>query len=150
MDPAREASGKLGAYAYSTGKQGQPTGDRSLAEIIKDTLSNVQDIIRSEVQLAKIEVKQEAVKASAAGLMFGAAAVTGFLGLGFCCLCIVYALALVLPAWAAALIVGVALCIIAGIAASIGMERWKKIKMPEKTMFTVKEDVEWMRSQSKS
>lgn len=124
--------------------------DRAFAEIIKDTLGNVQDIIRSEVQLAKIETKEEVRKAGAAGVMFGVAGAVSFFGFGFCFLCIVYALSLVLPAWAAALIVGVGLLITGGILLSIGRERWKKIKLPEKTMFTVKEDIEWMRSQSKS
>lgn len=150
MDPAREATGKLGSYAYTqSGRQGA-TGERSVAEILKDAASNVQDIIRSEVQLARIEVKQELRKAGSAGAMFGAAAAIGFFGFGFCCLCVVYAIALVLPAWAAALIVGVALSIVAGALLSAGRERWKKVKMPEKTMFTVKEDIEWMRSQNKS
>jgi uncharacterized membrane protein YqjE len=151
MNPAKEAAGSLGSYAYS-GKQGGATvpAERSIADIVKDTLSNVQDIIRSEVQLAKVELTQEARKASVAGIMFGAAAVTGFLGFAFCCLCVVYALALVMPAWAAALIVGVGLFVIAAIAFSIGRERWKKVKMPEKTIFTVKEDVAWTHSPNKS
>lgn len=152
MDPAKEATGKLGSYAYSgsstAGRQG--TGDRSFSDIVKDTLANVQDIIRSEVQLAKIEVKQEARKAAVAGAMFGIAGAFGLLGLAFCALCVVYAIALALPYWAAALIVGVGLFIIAGIALSVGLQRWKQVKAPEKTIFTVKEDVEWMRSQSKS
>jgi len=39
--------------------------------------------------------------------MFGASAVLALFGYGFGLLCVVYALALVVPAWAAALIVGV-------------------------------------------
>jgi uncharacterized membrane protein YqjE len=147
MDAGKEAGGKLGAYAY--GQTGRP-GERSIGDILKDTVSNVQDIIRSEVQLAKIETKEELKKVTTASVMFGTAAVFSLFGLGFCLLCAVYALSLVLPNWAAALIVGGALVIIGGILAAIGMERWKKIKLPQKTMFTVKEDVEWMRSQSKS
>jgi uncharacterized membrane protein YqjE len=151
MNPGKDAAGNLGSYAYSSGKQGGPTvPERTITDIVKDTLTNIQDIIRSEVQLAKIEVKEEATKASAAAVMFGVAAVTGLLGFAFCCLCIVYALALVLPAWAAALIVGVGLFIIAGVAFSIGRERWKKVKMPEKTIFTVKEDIAWTHSPNKS
>lgn len=150
MNPAKDAAGNLGSYAYSSSKKGGATvPERSIGDIVKDTLTNIQDIIRSEVQLAKIEIKEEAAKASAAGIMFGVAAVTGLLGFAFCCLCVVYALTLVLPAWAAALIVGVGLFIIAGIAFAIGRERWKKVKMPEKTIFTVKEDVAWMHSPNK-
>jgi uncharacterized membrane protein YqjE len=124
--------------------------ERGIADILKDTVSNIQDIIRSEIQLGKIEIKEELSKAKAAGVMFGAAASLAFFGLGFCLLCIVYALALVLPAWAAAMIVGVAALLIGGILFSVGRARWGKVKIPEKTVFTVKEDIAWMRSQSKS
>lgn len=124
--------------------------ERGITDILKDTVSNIQDIIRSEILLAKIEVREELVKAKAAGVMFGAGAIFAFFGIGFCLLCIVYALSLVLPAWAAALIVGVvALCLGAALFGA-GRARWAKVKMPEKTMFTVKEDIEWMRSQSRS
>jgi len=147
MDTAKEATGNLGSYAYSPAKAG---GERSIGEILKDTISNVQDIVRSEVRLAKIEAKQEIAKVVSASAMFGAAAVVGLLGLAFCFLCAVYALALVLPAWAAALIVGVVLLLTALVLLSTARAQLRKVKMPEKTMFTVKEDVEWMRSQNKS
>lgn len=151
MDPAREATGKLGSYAYSSPERtGARTGERTISEVLKDTVSNVQDIIRSEVQLAKIETKEEVRKATAAGIMFGAAGVICLFGIGFCLLCVVYALTLVLPAWAAALIVGVGLLLIGAVLLSVGRERWKKIKAPEKTIFTVKEDIEWIRNQSRS
>src|SRR2546426_11573044 len=117
--------------------------ERGIADILKDTVSNVQDIIRSEILLAKIEIKEELSKAKAAGVMFGAAAGLAFFGIGFCLLCIVYVLSLVVPAWVAALIVGVALLLIGGILFSVARARWGKIKMPEKAMFTVKEDVAW-------
>lgn len=146
MDPAKEAAGKLGAYAYTQ----SGTNERGISQILKDTVSNVQDIIRSEVQLAKVETKEELRKAGSAGVMFGAAAAVAFYGLGFCLLCVVYALSLALPSWAAALIVGVALLIAGAIALSVGRARWKQVNGPKKTMFTVKEDVAWIRSQNKS
>ena len=83
-DPARDAGGALGSYAYSSGNT--VAGDRSVGEILKDTVSNVQDIIRSEVQLAKVETKEELRKAGGAGMMFGVAAVFGLYAVGFCLL----------------------------------------------------------------
>ncbi len=145
QDPAREATGKLGSYAYSS----SDTPERSMSDVLRDALNNVQDIVRSEVRLAKIEVRDEVTKASSAGKLFGAAAVLGFYGIGFLFLCCVYALALAIPAWAAALIVGGVLAIVAGVCAMSGIARWKQIRMPEKTAFTVKEDVEWIRNQNK-
>ena len=124
--------------------------DRSITDILRDTLGNLQEIVRSEIQLAKIETKDELRKASSAGTLIGAAAVFALFGFGFCLLCAVYALSLVMPEWAAALIMGAALLIIGGVLLSLGRERWKRVKMPEKTMFTVKEDLAWMRNQSRS
>ncbi|HLJ48644.1 MAG TPA: phage holin family protein [Bryobacteraceae bacterium] len=147
MDPARDAAGNLGSYAYTKTER---EGTRPIADVLKQTVTNVQEIIRSEVLLAKVELKEESRKATSAGKMFGASMALAFFGLGFCLLSAVYALSLVLPAWAAALIVGVVLLIFAGGALAMGRERWKNLKAPAKTMFTVKEDVEWMRNQFRS
>lgn len=124
--------------------------ERGIADVLRDTVSTIQDIIRSEVILAKIELKEEGAKAKAAATMFGAAAIFALFGLGFCLLCAVYALTLVMPAWLAALIVGVALLLFGGMLFLVGRSRWATIQMPKKTMFTVKEDLEWMHNQSKS
>ena len=124
--------------------------ERGIADILKDTVSNIQDLVRSEILLARIEIKEELNKAKAAGVMFGLAAGFTFFGFGFCLVCAVYALALVLPAWAAALIVGVSTLVIGGILFSVARARWSTVKIPEKTRFTVKEDIAWMRNQSKS
>src|SRR5579884_4181695 len=108
--------------------------ERGIADILKDTVGNIQSLIRSEILLAKIELKEEGVKAKAAATMFGAAAIFGLFGLGFCLLCAVYALALVMPSWLAALIVGVALMLFAGMLFLVARSRWAKIEMPKKTM----------------
>lgn len=124
--------------------------ERGIGDILKDAIANIQEIIRSEIQLAKIELKEESVKVKSAAVMFAAAAIFGVLGLAFCMLCAVYAIALVLPAWAAALIVGVGALMLAGIMATAGRTRWSRVEMPKKTMFTVKEDLSWMQPHSKS
>lgn len=147
MDPARNAVGNLGSYSYPD-KSGE--GGRTLADVFKETLANVQDIIRSEVQLAKVELKEEVVKVKAAGIMLGVGAALGLFGLGFCLLAIVYGLMLVLPAWAAALITGVVLLVASGGALMAARAGFKKLRMPKKTMFTVKEDLEWMRTPKSS
>ena len=50
-DPGRQVGGNLGAYAY-TGERGE---QRTFADVIKDIIADVQDLIRSEVKLAKAE-----------------------------------------------------------------------------------------------
>jgi hypothetical protein len=72
------------------------------------------------------------------------------MGVGFILLAGFFALELVLPAWAAAVILGAVLLIGAGIAVSAGLRRWKEVKPPVKTMQTVKEDALWIKEQPKS
>ena len=87
--------------------------DRSFSDLLQGIIHNVQDIVRSEVRLAKTEIREEAIKAKASLVLLGAGAVTGLFAILFLLLMIVYALALVMPNWAAALSVGAALAVVA-------------------------------------
>ena len=78
--------------------------DRSFSDVVQDIIRNVQEIVRSEVRLAKAEIGEEAVKAKSSAVLLGAGAVTATYAIFFLLLMIVYGLALVMPTWAAALI----------------------------------------------
>ena len=145
-DPAREATGKLGAYGYGAGTP----GDRGIADIIKDIIGNIQNIIRSEVRLATVELKEEGKKAATASTMLGTAAVMGLFGFGFICLTAMFLLAMVVAVWLAALIVAILLLVGAGIAFSVGRERLRKVGPPKATIRTLQEDAEWMKEQARS
>ena len=128
-----------------------PTPQKSLGELFADLSTQISALVRQEVQLAKTEITEKV-----SGLANGAAAlaVAAFLGIAaFFVLLIaaIYALSLVLPAWAAALIVAVVLLIIAGVAAMTGIKMLKKATppMPEKTMETLKETPQWLKNQVK-
>jgi hypothetical protein len=72
----------------------------------------------------------------------------GLYGLGFLLLAAVHGLALVVDAWLAALIVGVAVLVISLALVSVGRKRLKQVKVvPEKTIGTVKENVQWAKNQ---
>jgi uncharacterized membrane protein YqjE len=152
-DPAKEATGQLGQYAYSSRAETQAglPRDRSMADVLKDIIGNVQEIVRSEARLAKAEVKEEGLKAWQAGQMLMAGAVVGLYAVAFILLGIVYALALVVAAWLAALIIGFTLLVLTGILISVGRARWREVHpKPEKTIKTVKENVQWMKDQTRS
>ncbi|MBV8843678.1 MAG: phage holin family protein [Bryobacterales bacterium] len=124
--------------------------ERSFSDVFQDIVRNVQEIVRSEVRLAKTEIRDEAAKAKSAGLLIGAGAVTAIFAAFFLLLTIVYLLSLIMPNWAAALIVGVALAIVAGVTLNTGLKRFKKIHpTPERTVETLKENVEWVKQQTK-
>ncbi len=106
--------------------------------------------MRSEVRLAKTEIGEEAVKAKASLLLLGAGAVTAMFSALFLLLTVFFALTLIVPAWAAALIVGAVLAIVAGAILTTGIQQFKLIHpTPERTVETIKENVEWAKQYSK-
>jgi uncharacterized membrane protein YqjE len=126
------------------------TSDRSFSEILQDILRNLQSIVRSEVRLAKAEVREEITKAKPAILLLAVAAVSGSFGALFLLLTIMFALALVLPAWASALIVAAVLCTVAALTLNAGQKQMGRVHpIPDKTITSMKETAEWARQQTK-
>ena len=122
--------------------------ERSFAELFQDIVANVQEIIRSEFRLAKAEVREEAAKAGRSVSMLGAGVVIGLYALGFLLLAAVYGLETVVPSWLAALIVGAAIATAATVLLSMGRNRLKQVHpIPEKTVATLKENVQWAKHQ---
>jgi putative superfamily III holin-X len=124
--------------------------DQSTMQLVKSIANDTSALVRKEVELAKQEILEAvAARAKAAGA-FGAAGLFGFLGLLFGCVAALAAIALVLAPWLAALVVMGSLFLVAGMAAVFGVFRVKKPPMaPTETVRTVKEDVEWARTQLK-
>jgi uncharacterized membrane protein YqjE len=124
--------------------------DRSFSDVLQDIVRNIQDIVHLEFRLAKTEIQEEAVKAKPAAVLTGSGILCGLFAAFFLLLAIVYALAIVMPAWAAALIVGVVLFAVAGGVASAGLKRFKHVHpAPDKTIESLKENLEWAKQQTK-
>jgi uncharacterized membrane protein YqjE len=124
--------------------------DRSFSDLLQDIIRNVQEIVRSEVRLAKTEIREEAAKTKASMLLLGAGAVTGLFAILFLLLMIVSALALIMPNWAAALLVGAALAVAAGVMLAGGVKSFQRIHpTPERTVETIKENIQWAKQQTK-
>lgn len=116
---------------------------RSLGELASDLPRNISDLVRAEIDSAKAEL---AAKAKATGIgvgLFAAAAFVLIFALGVFIAAGIAALALVLPLWASALIVGAALVVIAGILVLVGVGSLQRgmPPSPEKTMASVQEDI---------
>ena len=116
--------------------------ERPVAAIVGDIVGNVQNIIRSEIRLAKAETADELKRLRQAAIWSGVAAVGAALGLVFVFLALAYALALWLPQWAAALVVGVV--VLTGAAVCVGMaRRTLKAEPLEHTTRSLKETLTW-------
>ena len=59
--------------------------ERSIADVVQDIIRNVQEMLRSEVRLAKTEIRDEAGKAKSAGVMLGGGAVSAIFASFSCC-----------------------------------------------------------------
>ena len=112
----------------------------------KAVAEDISALVKAEIALAKAELSAP-IKAKAAGAgALGAAGALAWLGLQGLLITAGFALALVVPAWLAALIVSVALLLSAGIAAMVGK---RKIATPvslDTTKANVEEDVAWTKS----
>jgi apolipoprotein N-acyltransferase len=125
--------------------------ERSLADIARDALWNVQEIIRSEIRLARAEMQEKAAQARQAGILLAVGAVTGLYAVAFVLVCVYNALAYVMWPWLSALLIGIVLAAVAGMMLGAGVKRLKRLKpTPERTVESVKENVEWVRNQTRS
>lgn len=125
-------------------------GDRPISAVFQDILQNTQEIIRSEVSLAKAELREEASKAVSSALLVIGGAIVGSLASVFALWTIVFALALSWPMWAASLLVAAALAAVGGVLLAMGVRRLTRVHpIPERTVETMKENVEWVRASSK-
>ncbi len=124
-------------------------GMRSIPEILQDVLTNIQDIVRAEVRLAKAELGEEVSAARSGGLLIGVGAVAAIFSALFLLLACVYALGLVIPDWAAALSVAAAVGIAGAVTLSLGLKRLKTIQAAPKTAASLKENVRWAKQLTK-
>ncbi len=115
----------------------------SLAELFSETTAKLQLLVRKELELAKLEVKDQVSAATKAGALFGFAAVAGLVAVIMVAAAAAWGLAEVIPAGFAFLIVAMVLGAAAGGAAKAGQKRVAGLSpVPEKTAQTIKEDVE--------
>jgi len=124
----------------------------SVTELVGGIVSDVQTLMRQELQLAKTEIRQEWDKTkTAAGSMAAGAGLLSVAGL-LLCFALVYLLnaaAPGLPLWACFGIVGVALGLIGGILIAAGKSKANDIHVvPPQTAETMRENVQWLKNQT--
>jgi len=124
---------------------------RTTGDLVRNVVGDIQEIMRSEIRLAKVEMKEEAVKAGKTGGVFGGAAIFAFFALAFVLGTCAAALAIAIPVWAALLTMCFLCFVIGGALYSFGRTLVKRIHpVPEQTISTLKEDVQWVRRRTTS
>jgi hypothetical protein len=131
----------------SNGLREQPMG-----ELFKQLSDDLSTLVRQELRLAQAEMTAKGRRAGVGLGMFGGAGLVAVLALGALTTCLIAALATGMDVWAAALIVTVVYGVIAAALAVNGKSRVGEATppLPEQTVETVKEDVQWAKSQAKS
>jgi len=127
--------------------------DPSLASLLSGIVGDAQVLVRQEIALARQEIREEISNAKDAGISLAIAG--GVLAVGGLLLVLTLAQALAYflhwPVWAGYGVVGIVLAIAGYILLSSAQRRMKQINpMPEKTVETLKENVEWIKDRTTS
>jgi hypothetical protein len=127
--------------------------DASVSALLSGIVGDAQDLIRKEIALARQEVREELTTAKdAATALVIAGAILGVGGL-FLLVTVALGLADLLdwPAWAGFGIVGLLFGIAGAIMLSSARQRMKQINpVPERTVETMKENIEWIKDRTSS
>jgi uncharacterized membrane protein YqjE len=125
---------------------GERMEDKSLGELVALASSNVSNLIRSEMELAKMELKGDAKKAALGSVMFTIAGLCGGMIVILLSIALAYGLvAMGIWHWAAFCIVSGLYALLAAVLIAIGYWRMKKIDGASRSRRQLKEDFTMLR-----
>ena len=109
------------------------TASASTGDLVSQLSEQVSTLVRDELALAKAEMVQKGKRAGTGAGLLGGAGVIALYGVGALLVTIGALLALVMPVWAAALVVTVVLFVAAGVAALLGKKQVQQAVPPAPT-----------------
>ncbi len=126
--------------------------DKSIPELLKELSQETTTLVRQELDLAKAELTDKGKKAGLGAGLFGGAGVMGLLTAGALTAFLIALLDRFMVTWLAALIVTIVYGAIAAVLALRGKKEIQKAgpPVPEQTVETLKEDVEWAKTRTPS
>jgi uncharacterized membrane protein YqjE len=125
----------------------EPVLGESLRGLLRGILMDLRTLIREEVALARVEIREQAGRAKAAALSFGIAVAALAFGGIFLLIALATAIADLLnwPVWAGFLIVAVVLSGVGMVMLTSGRKQLQSVHaVPEETISTLKENSEWI------
>lgn len=121
-------------------------GDPSVGDLVSLAVKDVSQLVRCEVDLAKLELKADARRLGIGGALLGVAAFVGCLVLVLLCFAFAFGLvALGIWEWAAFLIVAGTCIALIGLAVLISFTKVRKLSGLRKTRSTVQDDLALLR-----
>ena len=126
--------------------------EQPVGELLKQLSQETTTLVRQELDLAKAEMAEKAKESGKGAGMLGGAGVGGLLALGALTATVIGLLDTAMKFWLAALIVTVIWAAIAAVLALQGRHKLQEAgpPVPEQAQQSVKEDVQWAKSQSRS
>jgi predicted phage tail protein len=123
--------------------EANPKSDAPIGELLTQLSSQVSRLVRDEMRLAQKEFQQSAKHAGMGAGLLSAAGLLAFFGVASLIAAAIAAVALVLPVWAAALIVGGAVLSLSGITALVSKKQADEVTpAAPRTVANVKKDVQ--------
>jgi uncharacterized membrane protein YqjE len=125
--------------------------DRPVGELVQQVSEQVSRLVREELRLAQLELAQKGKRAGIGVGLFGGSGLLSLYGVAAIIAGVALLLALVLPDWAAALIVGGVLLATAGVLALLGKRQVSQATppTPQQTIDSVKADVEVVKERAR-
>ena len=124
--------------------QNHPEREASTGELVKQLSEQVSALVRDELKMAKLEVTRKGRFAGLGMGMYGASGLVALYAIACVIAAVIIAIAGEIRPWLAALIVGLALFVVSGVAALMGRSRMRRATplMPEQAVEGTKADVE--------
>ena len=131
---------------------GQELREQSIGDLLKQLSEQTATLVRQELDLAKAEMQQKGKRAGVGIGLIGVGGVVALAAVGALTATLILILAEWMDAWLAALIVTVVYAAGAALLALQGKEKVAEATpaVPEQTIETVKEDVQWAKTQMTS
>ncbi len=121
--------------------------EATLGELFGEMTQSVTTLLRKEIELAKLETREEVSRVGRGAGMFAGAGVAGWLMLLFLSLALAWLLDQAMNTALAFAIVGVLWAVVAAVLALRGKSEMKNVKPLPETAQTLKEDVQWAKQQ---
>ena len=123
----------------------------STGQLVSELTDQISRLVRDEARLAQVEVTQKAKRLGIGAGLFGGAGLFAFFGLAALITTAILLLALVVPAWLAALIVAVVLFAVAGVLALVGKKDVQKATppVPTEAIASTKTDIQTVKESAR-
>jgi hypothetical protein len=127
-----------------------PSPEQPLTQLLSRMTGDLTTLLRKEVQLAKIEIRDDVKQTAKAGGVYGAVGFAGYMAAVLISFALAFLLDLIMATWLAFAIIGVLYAVAGYVLFRQGQNRFKEFKpVPEQTIETIKEDIEWARTRHK-